>query len=245
MKIKILAIIILVFLSSIVWADEYVLVMNKDDNVCQHMIKLYNDDLKKYGEIKYDQHKEFNAIEWENRNYLFSFDGKTKFKRPVLISKFDINNDGLIEIIILDKKQTLRGIDSDALYIFKDKAIDYNKNNIMINENFSNKAIGEWGKASNRKPFHFGKYFLQEIPPQHKLPRLGNKRKEPISITLNGFFYFNPFIYDKVFYVAMTEWDRHQRETEKLLVVIKLNSDNQIKDVCYFQNKMTKHLKKK
>ena len=32
------------------FADEYVLVMSKDDNVCQHMLKLYNGDMEKYGE---------------------------------------------------------------------------------------------------------------------------------------------------------------------------------------------------
>ena len=86
MKRILLLILIFFFLSSISFADEYVLVMSKDDNVCQHMLKLYNDDLKKYGEIKYSQHKEFNTIKWEKRNYLYSFDDITTTDIPVLIS---------------------------------------------------------------------------------------------------------------------------------------------------------------
>ena len=41
--------------------------MSKNDNVCQHMLKLYNEDLKQYGQVKYDQHEEFKAIKWEER----------------------------------------------------------------------------------------------------------------------------------------------------------------------------------
>ena len=44
---RIFLILILVLLPSICLSDEFVLVMSKEDNLCQHMLKLYNEDLKK------------------------------------------------------------------------------------------------------------------------------------------------------------------------------------------------------
>lgn len=66
-NIKILLVLFLLFIPSLGFADEYVLVMSKDDNVCQHMLKLYNDDLNKHEEIKYSQHNEFSTITWEEK----------------------------------------------------------------------------------------------------------------------------------------------------------------------------------
>jgi hypothetical protein len=109
-----------IFLSSTSFADEYVLVMSKDDNVCQHMLKLYNDDLKEYGEIKCSQHREFNTIKWEERTYFCLFDGKMKTDIPILISRFDINNDGKPEIIVKDYRRGLKGRDSDRVYVFRE-----------------------------------------------------------------------------------------------------------------------------
>ena len=43
---RIFLILILVLLPSICLSDEFVLVMSKEDNLCQHMLKLYNEDLK-------------------------------------------------------------------------------------------------------------------------------------------------------------------------------------------------------
>ena len=37
---------VLLLFPSITFAGEYVLVMSKEDNVCQHMLGLYNEDLK-------------------------------------------------------------------------------------------------------------------------------------------------------------------------------------------------------
>jgi uncharacterized protein len=79
--------------------DEYVLVMSKDDCVCRHMLKIYNKDLNKYGEIEYDQHEEFKAIKWEKQKSSFDFFGDGRLNEyDLLISRFDINNDGSPEI---------------------------------------------------------------------------------------------------------------------------------------------------
>jgi hypothetical protein len=148
MKKRLLLILTFALWSSACFADQYVLVMSKNDCVCQHMLKIYNEDLEKYGEIKYDQHEEFKAIDWKKQeSYLEYFGNGTLEEHDTLISKFDINNDGNPEIVIKDEHRTLRGIDSDAIYIFREKDFADFKDKIVINKRFAKKAIGVWGWA--------------------------------------------------------------------------------------------------
>jgi hypothetical protein len=51
MKKRLLLILTFTLWSSACFADQYVLVMSKNDCVCHYMLKIYNEDLKKYGEI--------------------------------------------------------------------------------------------------------------------------------------------------------------------------------------------------
>ena len=101
MRRKIILVLILLVLPVVVWGDEYVLVMSKEDNVCQHMLGLYNEDLRKYGKIQYDEHEAFTVIKWEEKKYYTTYpDGKKHYidDGSVLMSRFDINNDGKEEI---------------------------------------------------------------------------------------------------------------------------------------------------
>ena len=99
---KVLFLLFLFFLSSISFADEYVLVMSKEDNVCQHMLKLYNDDLKQYGQVRYDQHKEFNWIRWQDKGIRLRPASNPKATTGISakIALFDINNDSKEEAIV-------------------------------------------------------------------------------------------------------------------------------------------------
>jgi hypothetical protein len=99
---KILFFLVLFFLSSIAFADEYVLVMSKDDNVCQHMLKIYNEDLKQYGQVRYDQHKEFNWIRWQDKGIRLRPASNPKATTGISakIALFDINNDSKEEAIV-------------------------------------------------------------------------------------------------------------------------------------------------
>jgi hypothetical protein len=98
---KVILLLVLLLLPSICLADEYVLVMSKEDNVCQHMLKLYNDDLKKNGEVKYDEHREFNWIRWEEKGIQrIPASGPPSMRINAKIALFDINNDSKDEVII-------------------------------------------------------------------------------------------------------------------------------------------------
>ena len=81
-------------------ADEYVLVMSKNDCVCRHMLKIYNADIREYGQVKYKYHKEFSWLEWEdNKISIVDTDGVTNDLKAK-IAFFDINNDSKDEAII-------------------------------------------------------------------------------------------------------------------------------------------------
>jgi len=210
------------------FADEYVLVMSKDDNVCQHMLKLYNGDMEKYGELRYSEHKEFNTIKWEKRDYLWvsMFDGKGKRGEPLLISRFDINNDGKPEIIIKDEHLTLQGPDSDVLYVFRKGDLDYSQEGFLIDD-LSDKAIAILGFSGSS--FVANVYMLYALPPFESLTIPGTKEPLKVYYSLGGWFYFNPFLYGNKYFVSM-----NGRTAEGWQVVLYLTPENQLRDTCYF-----------
>ncbi len=245
MKKIVLVLILFLFPPTLSWADEYVLVMSKEDNVCQHMHKLYNEDLRKYGEIKYDEHEEFKAIKWEEKKYYWHgvIDNIEK-RGTVLLSKFDINNDGKDEIIIKDEHEGVRGIDSDRLYIFREKDYDFSQDEITLGKAFADKAIGAWGYVFNRKPFEGNVYSLYELPP-YKIwidPTSANKNFK-FYYALGGWFYFHPFFYKGKYFTSMNDrlpgtaerWRLDPAyEENKWEVILQFTPENQLKDTCYF-----------
>ena len=48
------------------FADRYLLVMSKDDDLCQYILKMYNDDLDKHGRLILENHPEYNFTEWKS-----------------------------------------------------------------------------------------------------------------------------------------------------------------------------------
>ncbi len=228
---KIIIVLFLLFLPSISWSDEYVLVMSKEDNVCQHMLKLYNEDLRKYGEIKYDEHEEFNAIKWEEKKYYTTYpDGKKHYPMSppdtVLISRFDINHDGKEEIVV---KQAgfLKGILSEALYYFNGEDADYFKDAEFDVYLLYTKATGSVGTGA----FKTNVYGLKELPKIFIGNVLGKETYNHYS--LGGHFYVNPFVFKGSYYVDMRE-KQDNPNPYRWLVILRYDKDNQIKDTCYF-----------
>jgi uncharacterized protein len=222
--------------------DEYVLVMSKDDCVCQHMLKIYNKDLNKYGEIRYDQHEEFKAIKWEKQKSYFE-PGESRKEDDILISKFDINNDGSPEIIIKDEHRTLNSMDSDAIYIFSEKDFADFKDKIVINEGFAKKAIGIWGWAVlDKKPFQGNVYSLHDLPAVEVWTTPAGKQIKNYY-GLGGWFYFYPFFYKGKYFTSMHDWlpdvgkwwdtEYEYSVKEKWEVILQFTPENQLKDICY------------
>jgi len=240
---KILFFLVLFFLSSISFADEYVLVMSKDDNVCQHMLKLYNEDLRKYGEIKYDQHEEFNAIKWEEKKYYMMREGKKEYppsyasNMPALMSRFDINNDGKEEVVIKTEGM-LHGIVTEQLFYFRGKDSAYFNNE----EGFDTKILYDkaTGRVGGGVGFEANGYGLKELP-KISIGVVGDKEAYAHYV-VGGHFYIDPFIFNGTYYIDMKD---KQLGIRKWLVILKYTKDNQIKDVCYCLEALDCNNKKK
>ena len=222
---RILVVLLFLLLPSIGLSDEYVLVMSKDDSVCQHMLKIYNEDLKKFGKIKYDQHEEFKAIRWEQKRYVWQFHGSS---RPgvLTVSRLDINNDGKREVVLKMGDVGLKGEPSDNIFIFNEKDIDTFTDEIVLTEELTNKAIDIFlGGALGRRR---NVYTLQELPIFEILSIDGTKF--PLRYSLGGWFYFHLFLYNREYF--MYDWypgiDKHWE------VVLRYSPENQLRDVCYF-----------
>lgn len=218
---------VLFLFPSISFADEYVLVMSKEDNVCQHMLKIYNEDLKKYGGIKYDEHEEFKAIKWEKKRYFTTYpDGKKDYSimdyRSVVMSRFDINNDGKEEIVVKFVGEW-KGSPADSLYFFKKEYSDYFKDEFDVKDLYL-KAIGKVGTMV----FEGNSYALKELP-KIFIGIIGDKEAYN-HYSLGGHFYVDPFVFKEAYYINM----RDDSSEIKFLVILKYTKDNQLKDTCYY-----------
>lgn len=231
---RILLALIVLFVPEMCFPDDYLLVMSKDNELCQHMLKKYNADLNKYGTVKYDLLDEFKKIEWAKRKkYNITGLGAKKYAGEVLISQFDINNDGKSEIVIVDKDSMLSGKTSDMLYIFEANSFDFAEE-VMINENFAKKAIGVLGCAYDRKPFEGLAYKLTELPAYDLWINIRDNKPEPSYYMIGSHFSFHPFLYKEKYYTSFHQKYSYRGETEKWEVIAQYSKDNSLKDICYF-----------
>ncbi len=223
---KMVLVFVLLLFPSISFADEYVLVMSKEDNVCQHMLGLYNEDLRKYGEIKYDEHEEFKAIKWEEKTfYLTTPDGsRIEHKEKMLLSMFDINNDGSKEIVT-KIEDSLRGQKEYSLDIFRKEDHKYFENEFDMRKNI-NKRIGTVGI------FDRYNYPLKELPAKEPVPPNGYKSgyKYWNYYSMGPLFYVEPFLLNKTYYIDM----RSDHDGYPWLVIVKYTKENSLKDICYY-----------
>jgi hypothetical protein len=214
-------------------ADEYVLVMSKDDNVCQHMLGIYNDDLKKYGHIKYELHEEFSSIDWGKIKYFRRVDnGKEYPKYPTVlddgyaeISKFDIDNDGEDEVVI-KKEGSLSGIETQSIFYFESEDAAYFKDNEFNLKDLYTKSAGVIGDSNPEGRV----YMLRELPKTV----ITSGSEYPEMIVYNGLgahFNFHPFKLQNKYYIDMKD---RQLAPQKWLVVLMFMHSSKPTDVCYY-----------
>lgn len=101
-------------------SHTYQLAMSKDDKLCRHMLKLFSDDLKKYGYEQYREHAEFKKIPWQEAQFSYENHGRMEYT-PVKGALFDINNDGIKDFVV-KWEASLGGILRDALYVLNSEA---------------------------------------------------------------------------------------------------------------------------
>lgn len=98
----------LLMINTFLQADAYLLVMSKDDQLCQNITKMFNDDLFKHKEVRLEDHKEFNAVVWDKEFEFYRIGEDKPINKPECDEKqslgcknaiFDINNDGKDELV--------------------------------------------------------------------------------------------------------------------------------------------------
>jgi hypothetical protein len=101
-------------------SHTYQLAMSKNTKLCQHMLKLFNDDLARYGYEQYREHKEFNTIPWRKAQFSHENHGRIEYT-SVQGAIFDINNDGVTDFVV-KWEASLSGILRDNLYVLSSEA---------------------------------------------------------------------------------------------------------------------------
>ncbi len=98
----------LLMINTLLQADAYLLVMSKDDNLCQNITSMFNKDLFEYKEVRLEDHKEFNAVVWDKEFEFFDYPNDKRITEPRCNNSqsfgcknaiFDINNDGKDELV--------------------------------------------------------------------------------------------------------------------------------------------------
>ena len=98
MKFFVTVILFFSVLCSVSFADRFVLVMSKDDPVCQKLYRIYNADLEKYGVFTPENHTEFTAVQWKEFTWL-EIPRQLK-DRQFFYAIYDVNNDGKDEFVM-------------------------------------------------------------------------------------------------------------------------------------------------
>ncbi|NCO02534.1 MAG: hypothetical protein GW906_12035 [Epsilonproteobacteria bacterium] len=223
---------VLLTLSSLLQADAYLLIMSKDDNLCQNINSMFNKDLFDYKELRLEEHKEFNAVVWDKEFEFYGIDGTSmdmcnaKREQECKSGIFDINNDGKDELVTHFKaswngtpfRMTMRFVARDA-------------NNSLRFQYGKGISVGFKGSSSHK---------YKELPVQ-KIHNDGFKQ----YILSGEHVLLYPFKIAYTFYIA-TFFNTHGRDNwdglgyrsqdlndNNMVSISKYDANNEQHDICY------------
>ena len=191
--------------------DSYKLVMSKDPRLCKAMLALYNEDMRVYGRIRYDQHEMFTNI-WKPVD-LDEANHPTYGCLQLWRGIFDINNDGKNELVI-KQSACLSGILTDSLYV-------YPSNSDVLNFNPESGKLNPLKDTDNKLGEH-EVYYLRDLPGASKA-------------WVGGHLILNPFIWEGTSYISMTD------QTPRWIIIAKYKQAEEKQDICYFSDFDIKH----
>jgi len=106
------------------FAEAYTLLMSKDDELCNHMLELFNQDLEQYGESgdeHQEEHQEFKRVPWQPARFSSVINGHTEYT-DVEGALFDFNNDGVQDFVVR-WKGSLSNARADSIFILGGEAV--------------------------------------------------------------------------------------------------------------------------
>ena len=86
---------------AVAWAgkEAYTLAMSKDKVLCKSLLNLFNEDVKKHGELTY-QHEAFTRIQWETITSIYDERYPAHSCDSLQRANFDIDNDGQSNLVL-------------------------------------------------------------------------------------------------------------------------------------------------
>jgi hypothetical protein len=204
----------------IIKTEQYKIIMSKNDNLCSHMLEIFNKDLKKYGQngdYFQREHNEFQSIPWMP----IGGQKKIEFEEPTYkYALVDLNNDGIEDYVVKYGGCCFQGRYTSNLYM-----LDKKTQNLPYEG-----VLKESWNASNQVSFVPGHLYKLKIKETYISPEI-----------------VEVFNYRGIHYIAMHESLEISRPNHGYVVIAKytggkITLDSQIgmKDICYFRRIQTK-----
>lgn len=202
--------------------ESYTLVMSKDDELCNHMLQLFNQDIKKYGwkgDEHQEEHEEFKRILWKPARFSSVINGRVEYT-AVEGALFDFNNDGVQDFVVR-WKSSFSNARADSLNILDEGAVK-RANDLTAQELFDGK---------NR--IRLAGWFYDLMP--------------PFEIAA-GLRVLESFIYRETSYLVMRPLFEMQRTMTGYAVIAKYGEGKfvaremtgKMEDICYYQRNRAK-----
>jgi len=197
--------------------DGYTLLMSKNDELCNHMLKQFTEDLQKYPRGS-NQHEEFELVPWEPTQYSYEHGGRID-RRDVEGALFDINNDGVRDFVVRNQSM-LSSMRADSISVFEGH----------VAERVSDLSAKEFYEAANRIDIAGSVYPLSAT----------------LDGRSEGVWLLSPFIYHGVSYLYMQsvyEPAGYKNATEDVMLISKYGGgrfvqrdmSGKMEDICYFK----------
>lgn len=205
------------FVPTIAFAESYSLVMGKMEAVCKHMLDVFNEDLKYFGELQYGQHEEFTAIKWT-----LALDD---YCRRNQLAQIDIDNDGHDDTV-LKYEGCLRGVLSDNIFIYAEgKQAPQPPPHFLFDASVAKQASGVIGQ------FLHGQYELR------KLPKYREGTAEFYQ-HIGGLFRLNPFRFGDRYYIVIDNpFQQPYKNGKRFTAIARYEKNGRLNDLCYFATK--------
>lgn len=198
-------------------AATYEILLNKDEKLCREIFQSVNEDLKKYGEVRYDQHELFKTIEWEPLAEALGAKFKDEGCSVMRLARFDLNNDGRQDIVV-KLSGCFRSRYTDSIYF-----LDGENSAFQTYREFSDIMENSIGRFPAADASALAGYEVKELPPIEKT-------KDFIGYHgVAGWLTITPFIYHGTSYMTLTG------DTKGSFLVGKYKTPTELEVACFFE----------
>lgn len=204
--------------------EEYVLVMSKDNELCNHMLQIFNKNLKEYGwrgDENHENHEVFKRVPWQNARFSSVNNGRIEYT-DVEGALFDFNNDGVKDFVVRFKS-SLSNVRADLMFIFDAEVV----------RRADKLVSSELWNAENRIDIAGSVYYLSS----------------PLAGKAEALWILSPFVYNEISYLFMRPVFEEKSTMSGYAVISKYSSgkfvnrdmSGKMEDICYYQRNREKH----